>query len=85
MIFAMPSDRVPEPWRSLLADLDAQCTQSIEMHCIGGFAVTLHYGLVRSTGDIDVWHVIPSDAGPCWRKWPAKARTFTANIACMSR
>lgn len=34
----------------------------MEMHCIGGFAVTLHYGLERTTGDIDVWRVIPGDA-----------------------
>lgn len=58
----MPSEKVPEPWRSLLADIDARCPQAIEMHCIGGFAVTLHYGLMRPTGDIDVWHVIPSNA-----------------------
>lgn len=58
----MPSDKVPEPWRSLLAEVDAQCADPIEMHCIGGFAVTLHYGLMRPTGDIDVWHVIPSHA-----------------------
>jgi hypothetical protein len=44
--------------------LDAQCAQAIEMHCIGGFAVTLHYGRMRPTGDIDVWHVIPSGAAP---------------------
>jgi hypothetical protein len=32
------------------------------MHRIGGFAVTLHYGLMRPTGDIDVFYVIPSTA-----------------------
>src|SRR2546421_507086 len=58
----MPSDKFARPWRSLLTDIDAQCAQPIEMHCIGGFAVTLHYGLMRPTGDIDVWHVIPSEA-----------------------
>jgi hypothetical protein len=57
-----PSDKVPEPWRSLLADIDSQCPQPIQMHCIGGFAVTIHYALVRPTGDIDVWQVIPNDA-----------------------
>ena len=60
----MPSERVPDPWRSLLADIDARCPQPIEMHCIGGFAVTLHYGLMRPTGDIDVFHVIPGDGAP---------------------
>jgi uncharacterized nucleotidyltransferase DUF6036 len=58
----MPSNRVPEPWRSFLAEVDAKSPTAIEMHCIGGFAVILHYGLGRPTGDIDVWHVIPHDA-----------------------
>jgi len=58
----MASDTVPEPWRSLLADVDARSSQPIDMHCIGGFAVTLHYNLMRPTADIDVWHVIPADA-----------------------
>ena len=30
--------------------------------------MTLHYGLMRPTGDIDVCHVIPSDGAP----WLAK-------------
>jgi hypothetical protein len=58
----MASDRVLEPWRSFLADIDVASPSAIEMHCIGGFAVTLHYALTRATGDIDVWHVIPNDA-----------------------
>jgi hypothetical protein len=58
----MPADRAPEPWRSFLADIDQASASVIEMHCIGGFAVTLHYNLSRPTGDIDVWHVIPHDA-----------------------
>ena len=58
----MPSDHVPEPWRSFLAEIDTASPTPIEMHCIGGFAVTLHYALTRATGDIDVWHVIPANA-----------------------
>lgn len=58
----MVSDRVPEPWRSFLADIDVASPSAIEMHCIGGFAVTLYYALSRPTGDIDVWHVIPGSA-----------------------
>ena len=60
----MPSDRVPEPWRSLLAAIDERSTRQIEIHCLGGFAVSLHYGLMRPTGDIDVCRAIPSDAAP---------------------
>jgi hypothetical protein len=58
----MASDRVPEPWRSFLADIDAASPSALEMHCIGGFAVTLHYALSRPTGAIDVWRVIPGGA-----------------------
>jgi hypothetical protein len=61
----MAADTAPEPWRSFLADIDAVSPSAIEMHCIGGFAVTLHYNLSRPTGDIDVWHVIPRGAA----KW----------------
>ena len=58
----MATDRAPEPWRSFLADIDQARATRIELHCIGGFAVTLYYNLSRPTGDIDVWHVIPHDA-----------------------
>jgi hypothetical protein len=58
----MPSDRVLEPWRSFPAEIDAATPRPLELHCIGGFAVTMHYGLVRATGDLDVFDVIPDDA-----------------------
>jgi hypothetical protein len=58
----MPSDRVLEPWRSFLAEIDAATPRPLELHCIGGFAVTMHYELVRATGDLDVFDVIPNDA-----------------------
>lgn len=38
----MPSELVPEPWRSFLSDIDAESSDPIAVHCIGGFAVTLH-------------------------------------------
>ena len=58
----MPSDRVLEPWRSFLAEIDAATPRPLELHCIGGFAVTMHYELVRATGDLDVFDVIPNHA-----------------------
>ena len=48
----MPSDRVLEPWRSFLAEIDAATPRPLELHCIGGFAVTMYYELVRATGDL---------------------------------
>jgi hypothetical protein len=47
-------ERPVEPWRSFLAAIDAMCSDVLELHCIGGFAVTQHYRLERPTGDIDV-------------------------------
>ena len=31
------------------------------MHCLGGFVITQHYGLPRSTSDIDVMEMTPAD------------------------
>src|ERR1022692_1401980 len=71
----MPSRHVPEPWRSFLADIDAASPATIEMHCIGGFAVTQYYALDRPTGDLDIFHAIPNDA----TRWlAAKARRDSA-------
>lgn len=46
-----------EPWRSFLADLDAKLVGPTELHCLGGFVVSEHYGLIRATGDIDVLEI----------------------------
>jgi hypothetical protein len=58
----MPLEVPPEPWRSFLADIDADATEPLALHCIGGFAVSLHYGLARPTGDLDVVEVAASTA-----------------------
>ena len=58
----MLPDLLPEPWRSFLSEIDRAATERLTLHCIGGFALSLHYGLSRSTGDIDVVEVTPSDA-----------------------
>jgi hypothetical protein len=43
-----------EPWRAFLADLDAELSGPIELHCLGGFVVTQLYGVAgRETADID--------------------------------
>ncbi len=49
----------PEPWRSFLKALDERLRESVELHCIGGFAITMQYGLSRATSDIDVLTAIP--------------------------
>lgn len=57
----MPAERMPEPWHSFLAEIDRATAVPIVLHCIGGFAVSVHYGLERPTGDIDVVEVRPND------------------------
>ena len=60
----MAPELMPEPWYSFLSEVDRAATARIAMHCIGGFAVSLYYGLARRTGDIDAVEVAPSDAKP---------------------
>ena len=60
----MASERMPEPWFSFLSAIDRAATAPISLQCIGGLAVSLHYGLSRPTGDIDVIEVTPSEAKP---------------------
>ena len=50
----MPSDTLPEPWRSFLRDLDTQLAGPTELHCFGGFVVAQCYGLMCPTADIDI-------------------------------
>ena len=50
----MPSEPLPEPWRSFLGDLDKQLAGPTELHCFGGFVVAQCYGLMRPTADIDI-------------------------------
>ena len=58
----MPTN-VPEPWLSFLRDVGRTLEQSIEVHCLGGFVLTVLWGLPRPTGDVDFIEIEPSDAG----------------------
>lgn len=55
----MPPELVPEPWRSFLVEMDGLAREEIEMHCLGGFVVTVLYGLARPTADVDVLVISP--------------------------
>ena len=56
----MPGERMPEPWLSFFAAIDAQAEEEIELHCLGGFVVTLVYDLPRATADVDVITITPT-------------------------
>jgi Nucleotidyltransferase of unknown function (DUF6036) len=57
----MPDDnpKLVSPWKEFLAELDAMLSEPLVVHCIGGFVVTVVYGLPRQTGDIDYYTAIP--------------------------
>ncbi len=54
----MPPD-IPKPWGAFLKDLDRELERPIELHCLGGFVMTMLYGLTRPTADVDVLAVRP--------------------------
>ena len=49
----------PLPWSAFLDELDEALSEPVALHCIGGFVVSLLYGLPRPTGDIDYIAAIP--------------------------
>jgi hypothetical protein len=55
----MPLKSIPEPWKSFLSEVDDSLNEEVEMHCLGGFAVTMLYGLARLTADVDVALIKP--------------------------
>ena len=57
----MPPE-LQEPWRSFLRDVDVRLPGTVELHCLGGFVVTVLHGLPRPTADIDVLSVVPIGA-----------------------
>ncbi|MGD0910040.1 MAG: DUF6036 family nucleotidyltransferase [Candidatus Acidiferrales bacterium] len=55
------SPSLPSPWAEFLDDLDALLDEPFELHCIGGFAVVIAYGLPRSTNDLDYRTLVPNN------------------------
>ena len=56
-------DRIQEPWLSFLRDLDRALKETVEVHCLGGFVLSVLWGLPRPTGDVDFIEVRPLAAG----------------------
>lgn len=57
----MPPERPPEPWDSFLGDLDRTLGQRVQLHCFGGFVISMLYGMPRPTVDVDVISVLPHE------------------------
>ncbi|HXE31039.1 MAG TPA: DUF6036 family nucleotidyltransferase [Terriglobales bacterium] len=50
----MPPELPPEPWLTLLREIDRAATAPLHLHCIGGFALSVVYESPRSTVDLDI-------------------------------
>ena len=49
----MSHDQPPEPWHSFLIEIDRMLNRPVVLHCIGGFAIAMLYGMPRPTVDVD--------------------------------
>jgi hypothetical protein len=50
---------LPSTWAEFLEEVDAALCEEVKVHCIGGFVLTVYYGLPRVTGDIDCFSIMP--------------------------
>jgi hypothetical protein len=57
----MSRPELPQPWAAFLRELDGLLDESVEFHCIGGFAAVVAYGLPRGTNDLDYFSLTPCD------------------------
>jgi hypothetical protein len=55
----MPSKSIPEPWQSFFSGIDTTLNEDVELHCLGGFVITVLYDLARPTADVDVIAITP--------------------------
>lgn len=58
----MPAKSLPEPWKSFFTEIDNSLEEELGLHCLGGFAMKMLYGLDRPTADVDVLPVGSSAA-----------------------
>ena len=53
---------LPDRWRGFLTELDRRLTADTYLYCLGGFVVTVLYGVERDTGDLDALEILPREA-----------------------
>src|SRR5579862_7017508 len=53
---------LPKPWPDFLKEVDAQLSQQVNLHCLGGFVLTALYRIPRYTGDLDYIEIVPRAA-----------------------
>jgi hypothetical protein len=50
----MPANSISEPWKSFFTEIDNSLEEEMVLHCLGGFVMTMVYGLDRPTADVDI-------------------------------
>ena len=50
------------PWKAFLQDVDQLLQTAVELHCLGGFVLSVLYDLPRPTADVDYIAAMPSTA-----------------------
>jgi hypothetical protein len=53
---------LPPPWDAFLGEVDAELSQAVEIHCLGGFVLHVLFNLPRPTADIDFVSAAPTSA-----------------------
>jgi hypothetical protein len=53
---------IQEPWIGFLSEVDQALFRPMEVHCLGGFVLSVMWGLPRPTGDVDFIDIEPSGA-----------------------
>ena len=71
------SHDLPSPWREFLFEVDGQLSEVIVLHCHGGFVAAVHYGLPRTTADLDYIEVAPGHAQSAIEKLAGQASLLT--------
>lgn len=51
--------KLPPPWAEFLAAVDKSLSHAVEVHCVGGFILSLLHEIPRSTADLDYIDIYP--------------------------
>jgi hypothetical protein len=54
--------QLPSPWIEFVHDIDRGLTAPIQLHCLGGFVLSVLYGMPRPTDDLDYISIVPQNA-----------------------
>jgi len=78
-----PDGPVPDPWRGFLAEIDSALASPTELVLMGGFVISLLYGLDRETQDLDYCSLTQAPTKPRFSPSPASAVPFAASSICI--